>query len=1056
MLEVRAAEHEALRRVATLVAQAVPLEEVFGAVTAEAGAVLGANFAGMARFDGDAVRVVAAWAADGPHPPVPDNWRMHPGDPATTVAETGEPARWDGWQDVPGEIAEFIRALGVQCTVACPILVEGKLWGALAVHSTLAPLPEDAESRVTQFNDLVAMAIANAQARAEVARLADEQAALRRVATSVAANAPQNEVFAAIAESVAELFGTEDISMARFEGDHSRVVVAASGRFPEAFPVGSRQELTGDNAGSRVRDTHAPVRIDDYSTATGAIAEAARGIGIRAVVATPITVEGRLWGQMSIGTTGEEPLPPDTERRLGQFTELMATAVANAESRAEVERLAEEQAALRTVATLVAQGVEPAQLVSAVSEEVARLFADVSPSLVPSVIRFDPGPEFALVGAAQPMLDLPVGSRWPPKDLYVSTRVYRSGASARVDAVEVESDEGPDGALLRRQGFLYQVGSPIVVEGRLWGALTMNSTEPLPGDTGARLESFTELVATAIANAESRAAVERLAEEQAALGRVATVVAREASQGDVFTALSDEVRQLLGGDEIWMLRYESGDTAVLVAESGKHPFGLRVGRRLPLIPDGPAARVFRTGRPVRMDTHEAVGEAADLAREAGLRSVAAAPIAVEGRRWGAVVVGASGDEPLPPDTEARLDQFTDLMATAVANAESRAEVERLADEQAALRRVATLVAEGASPSAVLDAVAAEMEALLDADQVALNRFEPGDEIAVLAHRGLDVDRTPVGSRVSIEGRSATAEVRRTRRPARVEDYQDAEGPLAALARETGLRSSVSVPVTVEGRLWGLITASWKSAEPPPSDTEERMEQFATLLDTAIANADTRDQLNASRARLVTEGDEARRQVVRDLHDGAQQRLVHTIVTLKLAKRAFRDDAGNGKAEQLLVEALQHAENGNEELRELAHGIQPAVLARGGLLAGIQAFVGRVAIPVDLDVPAERLPAEIEASAYFIIAEALTNVVKHSGAARAHVKARVDQGCLRLEVRDNGAGGADSNGHGLLGIADRAAALGGRLDVETTPAGTVISAMLPMAASQAPWSSSTTS
>jgi PAS domain-containing protein len=150
---------------------------------------------------------------------------------------------------------------------------------------------------------------------------------------------------------------------------------------------------------------------------------------------------------------------------------------------------------------------------------------------------------------------------------------------------------------------------------------------------------------------------------------------------------------------------------------------------------------------------------------------------------------------------------------------SRDGLRALADEQAALRRVATLVAEGASPSAVLDAVAAEMEALLDADQVALNRFEPGDEIVVLAHRGLDIDRTPVGSRVSIEGRSATAEVRRTGRPARIEGYEGAEGPLAALARATGLRSSVSVPVAVEGRLWGLITASWKSAEPPPSDTE---------------------------------------------------------------------------------------------------------------------------------------------------------------------------------------------------------------------------------------------
>src|SRR6185503_7770440 len=189
-------------------------------------------------------------------------------------------------------------------------------------------------------------------------------------------------------------------------------------------------------------------------------------------------------------------------------------------------------------------------------------------------------------------------------------------------------------------------------------------------------------------------------------------------------------------------------------------------------------------------------------------------------------------------------------ASAISNAESHARADRLADEQAALRRIATLVAEGASPAAVFDAVAGEMETLLDADQVALNRFESGDEIEVLAHRGLDVERTPVGSRVSTEGESATAMVRRTGQPTRVEDYEDAHGALAELARATGLRSSVSTPIVVEGRLWGLITASWKSESRPPGDTEQRMTQFARLLDTAIANAEARGELMASRARLV--------------------------------------------------------------------------------------------------------------------------------------------------------------------------------------------------------------
>jgi signal transduction histidine kinase len=221
-----------------------------------------------------------------------------------------------------------------------------------------------------------------------------------------------------------------------------------------------------------------------------------------------------------------------------------------------------------------------------------------------------------------------------------------------------------------------------------------------------------------------------------------------------------------------------------------------------------------------------------------------------------------------------------------------------------------------------------------------------------------------------------------------------------------------------------------------------MARFAELLETAIANADSRDQLTASRARLLTAGDEARRRVARDLHDGGQQRLVHTIITLKLAQRALRDK--EGRVEALIGEALEHAEQGNAELRELAHGIHPAVLARGGLQAGLDAVVARLDLPVDVQVPAERFPAEIEASAYFIVVEALTNVVKHAQATRAEVTATVGDGMLSVTVRDDGTGGADPYGHGLVGMRDRAAALGGRLEIDSpVGAGTVLAATLPL-------------
>jgi signal transduction histidine kinase len=358
--------------------------------------------------------------------------------------------------------------------------------------------------------------------------------------------------------------------------------------------------------------------------------------------------------------------------------------------------------------------------------------------------------------------------------------------------------------------------------------------------------------------------------------------------------------------------------------------------------------------------------------------------------------------------------------------------------------VATLVAEGASPTGVFDAVAAEMEGLLDADGVTLNRYEPVGEVTVVAHRGSDASKVPPGTRVKHEGENVTTAVRRTERPARMEHYDGTHGAIADLVDRLGVRAAVGAPIVVDGRLWGVIVANWLGDQSPAADTEERMAQFAELLDTAIANADTRDQLTASRARLLSAGDEARRRVVRDLHDGAQQRLVHTIVTLKLAQRALREQGG--EAESLVSEALEQAEQGTAELRELAHGMLPTALTRGGLRAGLDAVVPQLAVAVRMDVSDERFPPEIEESAYFIVAEALTNVVKHSQAERAEVGASVVRGTLRVEVRDDGLGGADPRGHGLVGMADRATALGGRLAIASpVGGGTVVTATLPLSA-----------
>jgi signal transduction histidine kinase len=323
--------------------------------------------------------------------------------------------------------------------------------------------------------------------------------------------------------------------------------------------------------------------------------------------------------------------------------------------------------------------------------------------------------------------------------------------------------------------------------------------------------------------------------------------------------------------------------------------------------------------------------------------------------------------------------------------------------------------------------------------VSLARYED-DGLTVVAQFGTAHLR--VGERLPIGGTDVLSTVLRTGRTGRLDHAAAAAGPIVEVASQAAARSMVGAPVVVDGRTWGVLAATWTEGDPPPDDTEQRMAGFAALLDTAIANADGREQLIASRARVLAAGDDARRRVVRDLHDGAQQRLVHTIITLKLAQRALQEERAD--AETLLEDAIDTAERATAEVRELAHGILPPVLTGGGLRAGIDAFVSRLDLPVELDVAGERLRPDIEASAYFIVAEALTNVIKHARATRATVRVAADDGVLTLEVRDDGIGGAKADGRGLTGIADRVDALGGRLRIDSADGdGTMLVAQLPV-------------
>jgi PAS domain S-box-containing protein len=702
----------------------------------------------------------------------------------------------------------------------------------------------------------------------------------------------------------------------------------------------------------------------------------------------------------------------------------------------ETHRATEEQAALRRVATLVAQETAPDAVFAAVAQEVGGVLGVDATHLG----RYD-GHGF-VVSVAQwgTHAGVPGGARFPLEGENVSARVLRTGRPSRMD--DYEHASGAIAATIRQLGIRSAIGVPISVAGRTWGVMTATSkaAEPFPAETESRLQAFTELVATAISNASARAAVRALADEQAALRRVATLVARQSAQEDVFTTIAEEIGRLLEVDAVEMVRYEDDRVALVVAGWGTLTAVVPNGTRVPLEGGNVTAAVFDTGRAARVDDYrEFGGVIAERVTAGGVRSAVGTPIIVDGRLWGVMIAVSTHDERLPPETESRIEQFTELMATAVANAEARAEVARLADEQAALRRVATLVAQGPPAAAVFDAVTTEVAQLLGASAVTLARYAD-EALNVVATRGAAYVK--VGDRYPLGGLNVTSTVIRTGRTERLDDYSDASGNIGEYARVTGVRSVVAAPVVVDGRTWGVLAAIWTDRAPPPEDTEARLAGFAELLDTAIANADSRDELTASRARVLAAGDEARRRVVRDLHDGAQQRLVHTVLTLKLAQQALPGDTGRASA--LVGEALGTADRANDELRELARGILPPTLTRGGLRAGVEAFVSRLALTVEVDVAADRFAPDIEASAYFIVAEALTNGIKHARATRASVRGTVEDEVLELEVADDGVGGATPEGHGLLGIADRVDALGGRLRIESPAGGgTVLAVRLPL-------------
>jgi signal transduction histidine kinase len=549
-----------------------------------------------------------------------------------------------------------------------------------------------------------------------------------------------------------------------------------------------------------------------------------------------------------------------------------------------------------------------------------------------------------------------------------------------------------------------------------------------------------------------------LAEQQAALRRVATLVARGVSPSEVFAAVADELARCLHVVNAGLLCYEPDGTGFVAAvryEPGitKMPV---TGERIPLAGDDVGARVLQTGRAARIDGHQdARGPEAERIRANGIHSVVGVPVVVGSRLWGAAIVGSRNPMPMPPDTEARVADFAELVATAIANAANRTELQasrdelaQLAEQQASLRRVATLVARGVSPSDIFSLVAIEMARCVHAGNASVNRFE-GDEVVVLALSHIEPtmkNKPVVGERHTLEGDNIATRVRNTGRPARLDasDVQDAPGSIAERLREMGFSSTVAVPIMIEARVWGMAAVGSTGPEPLAPETEARIGYFADLVATAIANAATRAELVASRARIVAAGDEARRRLERDLHDGAQQRLVSLGLELRLAEESLAPGPND------LKERLSHIVSGltgvAEDLQEFSRGIHPAILSKGGLGSAIRTLARRSAVPVTLDIAVDqRLPESAEVAAYYVVSEALTNAAKHAQASEVHVSTTADDGHLCLVIRDDGVGGADSRrGSGLIGLIDRVEALGGRFEVTSqVGVGTSLQAMIPI-------------
>jgi signal transduction histidine kinase len=536
----------------------------------------------------------------------------------------------------------------------------------------------------------------------------------------------------------------------------------------------------------------------------------------------------------------------------------------------------------------------------------------------------------------------------------------------------------------------------------------------------------------------------RLMEEQTALRRVATLVAQASPPSKVFEAVTREVGMLCDADLARLERYEEDGTVTGVAAWSRVPVQLAVGTRFALEGLSIAVQVRESGGPVRVEGFTgASGPIAEEARQLRIRSSVGCPIVVAGHLWGVIAASTRSHVPFPVNTEAQIADFTELVVTTIENAQGRAEISELLENQAALRRVATLVARGAPTAEVVSEVGAEVGRVLGAAVTMIVRLDPDGLVTVVDSTGAHGDRLAEGTRWKVEPPHVLATALATGKPATLEDISVIPGEFAAAIRSIGIRSAIGIPIVVGGRSWGALAIATRDARFPVG-TEQRMAAFTELVAIAVADAESAAELAASRARVVAASDEARRKIERNLHDGAQQRLVTLGLELNLLQSSVSPEldelrSGIRRISRELAEVL-------DELREMSRGIHPAILTEGGLGSALRALARRSTVPVELDLRTQaRFREPVEVAAYYVVSEALTNMTKHADASYVTVLLEERYGSMWLEVQDDGVGGADpARGSGLVGIRDRVEALGGTFEVSSPVGeGTLVQVTLPL-------------